>query len=255
MQNKCKTVLFLSCLVVFCVSGFFLGREAKKYAVENKRNRNLAYKVWMIREQSSEYVRKTNEMLPQYADLHQHNADLAGWLRVEGTRIDYPVMYRPEEPEYYLHRDFYGNDSDSGCLFISSGFAEHGLNTIIYGHHMGDGSMFAELLSYKEQEFADQHPFLSFDTCYEEGIYQVLAAFYNDIDAPEEKRFAYYEYLDLSTENTFQEYVSRVVSASVIDTNVSAAFGEELITLSTCSYHSRNGRFVVVAKKMEIPPS
>ena len=115
--------------------------------------------------------------------------------------------------------------------------------------------MFAELLSYKEQEFADQHPFLSFDTCYEEGIYQVLAAFYNDIDAPEEKRFAYYEYLDLSKENTFQEYVSRVVSASVIDTNVSAAFGEELITLSTCSYHSRNGRFVVVAKKMEIPPS
>lgn len=252
MQNKCKTVMFLICLVVFCLSGFFLGKEAEKYAVENKRNRNLACQVQRIREQSSGNETESGEILPQYADLYQQNGDLAGWLQVEGTRIDYPVLYRPEEPDYYLHRDFYGNYADSGCLFIGGGFAEHGLNTIIYGHHMGDGSMFAGLLSYKEQEFADQHPFLSFDTCYEEGIYQVLAAFYNDMDAPEEKQFAYYEYLDLSTEHTFWEYVNRAVSASVIHTDASVIFGEELITLSTCSYHCKNGRFVVVAKK--IPP-
>lgn len=252
-----KTLMFLICFGLFCLSGTELSRGIGRYAIERDRNRTLAHQVQAIRAETSGH-RETEgkesfarQPLPQYADLYEQNHDLAGWLRIEGTQIDYPVMHTPEEPEYYLHRDFYGNHADGGCLFIGGGVARGEGNTIIYGHHMGDGSMFARLLSYGEQDFADRHPIICYDTCYEEGRYQVAAAFYSDLDGAGENGFAYYEYLDLSEEAAFQDYIGQAAANSVIETGITPAFGEELITLSTCSYHRENGRFVVVAKKIE----
>lgn len=189
--------------------------------------------------------------LLQYAQVYEQNPDLAGWLWIEGTEIDYPVMYRPEEPEYYLHRNYYGEPAYGGCLFVGEGHCEQGGNTVIYGHHMRDGSMFAQLLSYGEQRFADTHSVIHFDTIYEEGIYQAVAAFYCDMEEDSSQAFEYYAYLDLSEKEVFDDYMNHIQSRNVIDTGVKAEFGDELITLSTCSYHTKNGRFVVTAKKMK----
>lgn len=261
-----KRILFGICLVMSVLCIVTAVRDIYPCIREQRVNRQLARQVererqkarfLMVEAESVENPDKDTwqtlpkEPLPQYAELYRQNPDLAGWLRIDGTVIDYPVMYTPREPEYYLHRDYYGRAAYSGCLFIGEGYQAQGGNTVIHGHHMKDGSMFAGLLSYESQEFADNHRAIFFDTVFEEGVYQVAAAFYCDLDASGEDKFDYYKYLDLWDEQVFDDYISQVEARNVIDTGIRFQYGDRIITLSTCSYHATNGRFVVAAKKVE----
>lgn len=191
------------------------------------------------------------QMLPGYAALYAENPDMFGWLRVAGTALNYPVMYTPDEPEYYLRRAFDGSYARSGTPFLDAACYDGCGNYIIYGHNMKNGAMFAALLGYAERDFWQQHPHINFDTLYAEGEYEVLAAFYTEA-APESEAdaFRYWRYADLTAEDAFNEYVDRVYEAALYDTGVKAAFGDSLLTLSTCSYHGDNGRFVVVARQL-----
>lgn len=193
---------------------------------------------------------KTSDMLPGYAALYEKNQNLFGWVQIEGTKLNYPVMYTPDSPEYYLRRNFDGSHSASGVPFLDEDYKEDGNNYLIYGHSMNSGTMFATLLSYSNQEFYEDHPIILFDTLYERGKYEVIAAFYSKVyDANDTNVFRYYEYSDLSDPKKFREYVKQVKAAALYDTGISAGYGDQLLTLSTCSYHINNGRFVVVARK------
>ena len=189
------------------------------------------------------------EMLDQYAGLYQENPDLGGWIRIDGTAIDYPVMYTPDEPERYLHLSFEGRYSKRGVPFIGEGcsIAPRSQNIVVYGHHMKNGSMFAAITGYKDMEFWREHPTIYFSTLYEEGEYQVLAAIETDIYASEELRC--YSFTGAEDEADFNEYIAAIRETALYDTGVDVAYGDELLTLSTCSYHTSNGRFVVVARK------
>ncbi len=189
-------------------------------------------------------------VLAQYAPLLEQNRDLAGWLKVEDTVIDYPVMYTPQEPEYYLHRAFDGSKSFGGSLFVGEDCQPEGAHVIIYGHHMRNGTMFGSLPGYASLEYAKKHPVIRYDTLYEEKEYEVLAAFYSKIYAEDiEGVFRYYWYTDLSREEVFNRYIKQVKAAALYDTGVEADYGDEILTLSTCSYHTDDGRFVVVARR------
>ena len=189
-------------------------------------------------------------VLPEYAALHQENPDLFGWVQIPDTRLNYPVMYTPEDPEYYLRRAFDGSDSDSGVPFLDGSCTEDGGNYLIYGHNMNAGTMFALLPSYARQDFWEEHPVIRFDTLYERGDYAVMAAFYSQVyDVDAQGVFRYYQYTDLSSPERFQEYVEQVKSAALYDTGITAEYGDQLLTLSTCNYHTGDGRFVVVARK------
>lgn len=86
--------------------------------------------------------------------LHEENPDCIGWLTIDGTRIDYPVMYRSGDKNYYLHRDFNGEYSANGCLFLAEEcVAGNSDNLIIYGHHMNSGKMFADLENIRTKDF------------------------------------------------------------------------------------------------------
>ena len=158
-------------------------------------------------------------------------------------------MYTPEDPERYLRRVFDGISSQSGVPFLASDCFEDCGNRLIYGHNMQNGSMFSDLLSYGEKSFWEEHPVIRFDTLEETGTYQVMAAFYSKIYAEGEEGFRYYQYTDLRDEETFRRYVDQVTRLALYDTGVRGEFGDQLITLSTCSYHTQDGRFVVVVKK------
>lgn len=124
-------------------------------------------------------------------------------------------------------------------------------NAIIYGHNMKDGSMFAALLNYADDTFWEEHPTIRFDTLEETGTYQVLAAFYIDVSLSEDGvAFPFYEYTGLRDEAIFQEYLAQVGDRALYSTGVTAEFGEQLLTLSTCSYNTSDERFVVVAKQV-----
>lgn len=189
-------------------------------------------------------------ILPEYAALYEENNDLFGWVQIPDTRLNYPVMYTPEDPEYYLRRAFDGSDSDSGVPFLDGDCTEHGGNYLIYGHNMNAGTMFALLPSYARQDFWEEHPVIRFDTLYERGDYAVMAAFYSQVyDVDAQGVFRYYQYTDLSSPERFREYVEQVKAAALYDTGITAEYGDQLLTLSTCNYHTGDGRFVVVARK------
>lgn len=184
-----------------------------------------------------------------YLSLKAQNADFYGWLSIAGTVLNYPVMYTPDDPEYYLYRAFDQTDSQSGVPFLDAACFDACGNYLIHGHNMKNGTMFATLLSYAQKEFWQQHPIIEFDTLSESGTYEVIAAFYSRISLQEEDSFAYYQYTDLSDPEDFNAYINQVEQAALYETGVTAQYGDQLLTLSTCSYHVQDGRFVVVAKK------
>lgn len=188
-------------------------------------------------------------ILKKYTDLYSENEDVAGWLSVEGTRIDYPVM-QCEDDEFYLHHNFYGEESKYGCLYVRDrADLADGTNFVIYGHNMKDGSMFGDLDLYQEESFYLEHPLISFDTLYEERTYEIVAAFPSQVYDENAEEFKYYQFYEAETEEEFNEFYENIKALSLYDTGVSAEFGDTFLTLSTCAYHVNDGRFVVVGKR------
>lgn len=187
---------------------------------------------------------------PGLLALHGENPDCIGWIQIEGTVIDYPVMYHPAEENYYLHRDFYGEYSANGCLFLSELCnPKTSDNLIIYGHHMNSGKMFAALDQYKDVQFYRKHPLISYNTLEGKETYQVFAVFCTPVYTGSD--FRYYTFTKVEDAEDYQEYIEAVKGRSLYDTGTTPFFGDKLLTLSTCEYSQRNGRIVVVAKKIQ----
>lgn len=189
-------------------------------------------------------------ILPIYQELFDQNNDLAGWLVIEDTVIDYPVMQCGDN-DFYLHHDFAKKESKHGELFIKAGcpLAGESVNILIYGHHMRDGSMFGTLKKYESRKFYEEHPYIQFDTLYEQYTYEIIAAFRSQVYEDSRDVFKYYQYYGELGEEDFLEFYQNIKDMSLYDTGVDAVYGDALLMLSTCAYHVENGRFVIVAKR------
>lgn len=189
-----------------------------------------------------------------YAPYYAQNPDMIGWLKIEGTDIDYPVVRTPGDNEKYLRLGFDGVYATGGTLFLDEncdpGVDRVTANQMIYGHDMSDGTMFGKLYLYEDEEYGKAHSSIRFDTLWEKGEYQLLAAFYSQVYYTTDTCFKYYQFFDAENEQEFDDYVSNVKALAEYDTGVTAEYGDTLLTLSTCSNHVENGRFVVVAKKI-----
>ena len=253
-----RTAVIVMMLLLTAVFVYFLCKVIAQLTEEKKVRESferLSRVVRTVEEQlettepAAQVTEKT--VLPQYSALHEENNDLFGWIRIEDTPIDYPVMYIQGDSDYYLRRDFYGDYLISGVPFIDGDCPEDGNFFLIYGHHMKNGTMFGTLPLYSEKEYWESHKTVRFDTLYEKRAYTVIAAFYGKIyDDDRTDVFKYYEYRDLSDKEVFEEYVAGVISSSLYDTDTDVKYGDELLTLSTCNYHTDNGRFVIVAKRV-----
>lgn len=187
-----------------------------------------------------------------YALLAQSNQDFAGWISIADTKIDYPVMKSAEDdPQYYLHRDFYGNDSYSGCLFIGGGCDADSDSFIIYGHNMQNGNMFGTLENYADHEYADSHSEIYFSTPDGERTYRVFAAFQTEVYADLDGVFKYYEAIGSLSQEEYERTVSSVRGMSLARLSDAPTYPQQLLFLSTCSYHTENGRFVVAAYRSQ----
>lgn len=191
--------------------------------------------------------------LSKYKTLYEINPDIAGWIYIEGTDIDYPVMLTAEDEEFYLHRDFYRNDAKSGLPFMDNRCTINvpGSNTIIYGHNMKDGSMFADLIEYASPKYYRDHRYIRFDTIFEEAIYEVVAVFRVRVPADDNSEFKFYNFLSASSEDDFKQYYDKIRSLSLYDIDATAFSTDCLLTLSTCDHTVDDGRFVVVARKIQ----
>ena len=244
-------VTLLVCLIVFLVSGFFLIKDIYTSSKEKNANNLLSDIVKDARKNIDGIDVNTENMKDVYQSLYEQNNDMAAWIYIEGTGLDYPVMYTPNNPEFYLRRAFDKTYANSGSLFISDGCEPDGNHVIIYGHNMKNGTMFGYLMNYDSYDYFETHPYIEYDTLTHQGKYAIMSVFYTEIFPVEEKNvFRYYQYTDLSEQSTFDYYIAAALSSSLYDTGVTAEYGERILTLSTCSYHKENGRFVVIAKEV-----
>ena len=171
---------------------------------------------------------------------------MEGWIRIDGTDIDYPVVQRVDEPNYYLKHDFAGRYTDFGCPFAQENCDVQAPsdNVILYGHNMKDGSMFSDLVRYQSRSFWETHRTIHFDTLTRRDEYEVLAVCRIAADA-----FAFHRFVDAADAMDFADYVAACKERALYDTGVNAQYGDKLLTLSTCEYSQENGRLLVVAKR------
>ena len=190
------------------------------------------------------------EPLPQYIEVSKLNSDMIGWMCIDGTRINYPVMQTLNNPDFYLKRDFYKNYSGHGCLYVREqcDVDAPSDNVTIYGHNMKDGSMFADLLNYRNKSYWESHRYIFFDTLTEQRTYEIFAIF--KTTASKGKGFAYHQFVDADNEAEYNEFIEDCLKLSLYNTEIVPVCGEKLITLSTCEYTQSNGRFVVVARRI-----
>ena len=194
---------------------------------------------------------KEREYLPALQEKREENEDTVGWLTIQGTKIDYPVMYTPQDPEKYLHLGFDQKYSFAGLPFIDANCSldPESDNLIIYAHNMLDGSMFRSLMKYEEKSYWQQHPTVKLDLWDEEREYEVLAAFRDRVYYKTENCFKFYKFIDAESEDSYREAIDYYKTHDCYDTGVTAQPGDRLLTLVTCAYHTDNGRFVVVARE------
>lgn len=188
----------------------------------------------------------------KFAELYALNNDFVGWLSIEGTNIDYPVMHTPDDPEFYLRRNFYKEDENAGTLFVDyrNSLNPASTNVIIYGHHMKNKTMFYELMNYKDESFYEEHKNISFDTIYGRGEYEIVAVILTKAYGIDEDVFKYYDFIQANTEEEHNEFIQNIKQLQLYDTGVESRFGDQLITLSTCEYSQEDGRLAVIARKV-----
>ncbi|MGN0494849.1 MAG: class B sortase [Lachnospiraceae bacterium] len=247
--------LFLATIVVIIVYSikWYKGQKEQQILVEQKKTEMPVTEDEPI------------QILPEYRQLYDQNKDLIGWITIEDSVIDYPVMQTPEDENYYLDKDFEKKKNDNGSLIMDTdsnvgvGTIENkyqngtppSTNLIIHGHNMKNGQMFGGLFQYQEQDYEKEHSIISFDSLYEHRKYQVIAVFYSEVFYADQDVFKYYNFFEADSLSEFNDWYKNIKELSLYDTEVEAKFGDEFITLSTCSYHVEDGRFVVVGKRIE----
>lgn len=247
---RCLTIFFV---LLFCFSGFLLIKETiERQADQNNfddldRIVNLntsgagETNVHMVVEGESV---DTTEEVEHERNIHllkEENEDCIGWIYIDGTRVNYPIMHTPDDPEKYLRRNFYGEYSVSGVPFMDGDSRLTDMHIIIYGHNMRNDTMFGDVAEYTDPDYRDEHPFLEFET--EEGCttYEIFAVavvdatddwyFTNPADQPE----------------NYAEKIAYIQNIALYNTGIVPEYGEKLITLSTCYGNDEDARLIVVA--------
>lgn len=243
------------CFGYFGVYSYFAERTEMDYESlsQLKGSPNLA--AYMQTQKPTIHRTQEEEMeltvLEEYQTLYNKNRKMVGWIKIDDTKIDYPVMQTVNN-EYYMDHNFNQEYDKNGSLFLDKDcdIVHRNTNLIIYGHHMKSGKMFGGLNKYSSQEYCKEHPNIQFDTIYERGTYEVMYVFRSRIYNEDEVVFKYYQFLDAASEQEFNSNMQEMAALSLYDTGVTASYGDQLLTLSTCDYSEEDGRFVVVAKRV-----
>ena len=182
------------------------------------------------------------DILPEYQTLYSLNKRLIGWVKIDDTYIDYPVLQTVNN-DYYLNHNFDQEEDKNGSIFLDKDCSIYprSTNLILYGHHMRSGRMFGQLNKYSSEKFYKEHKYIQFDTIYEKGTYEVMYVFRSKIYEESEIVFKYYQFTDAVSETEFESNMMQMADMSLYDTGVSAEYGDELLTLSTCDYYTSDG--------------
>ena len=254
MRKKICIALMTAFTVLLGVSSYFIIDHYREAEHQEQLYDSLVQLVEDSETEPAEPIIYSEDktILPELTELYRQNNDLVGWICVEDTNINYPVMQTVDNPNYYLKRGFDKEYSSYGCPYVQEDcdVLKPSDNLVIYGHHMNDKSMFAGLMKYADKSFWKKHNTIQFDTLTEKGKYEVVAAFKTEVYTDSPNSFRYYDFVNAETADDFNAYIAKCKELAIYDTGVNVEYGDKLITLSTCEYSRNNGRMVVVAKKV-----
>ena len=219
---------------------------------EEKAELELEEKGETISTENTEEQKQETERILQVKQLQEQNADIIGWLEIENTNINYPVLQGTDN-SYYMTHNYKKENSKNGSIFLDANYNWNipSNNLLIYGHNLGNGMMFQELLKYEKESFYQEHPVIRFTTAEEDAEYEIISAFKSRVYYKSEKNvFRYYFFLNRESEEEYNEFVKKAKNASLYPIDATASYGEQLITLSTCSYYVKDGRFAVIGRKL-----
>ena len=196
--------------------------------------------------------KETPDILEEYVGPFNLNQKLVGWVKIDGTKIDYPVM-QTSNNDYYLDHNFDQEEDKNGSIFLDKDCSiwPRSQNLLIYGHNMKSGKMFGTLKNYKDESFYKDHPVIQFDTIYEKGTYEIMYVFSEVVHEETEITFKYYQFINANSSDEYNSYMKDMADMSLYDTGVTSVYGDALITLSTCDYTQGAERFVIVAKRVK----
>ncbi|MDE6606951.1 MAG: class B sortase [Lachnospiraceae bacterium] len=231
---------------------YFVDRTSSTYeqwADLKKESPSISGTSWRL--QTEEETEEEREILDEYKVLYNKNKSLIGWVKIDDTLIDYPVMQTVNN-EYYLTHNLEQEYDKNGSIFMDKDcdVLKPSTNLIIYGHHMKSGRMFGNLNKYSSKKYYEEHPMIQFDTLYEKGTYAIMYVFRSRVYNENEITFKYYQFIDANSAEEFNSNMEEMSKLSLYDTGVTAGYGDRLLTLSTCDSTEQDGRFVVVAKKV-----
>ncbi len=195
--------------------------------------------------------RESKERMLKVQKLQEQNSDIVGWIEIEETNISYPVL-QGDDDVFYLTHNYKMEQTEKGSIFLTADYDWNiaGNNLIIYGHNLVNGQMFKDLLKYSDEKFYRKHPVIRFTTNKTDIVFDVMSAFKSRVyNKDEENVFKYYDFINSENKNEYNKFVENAKKYSIYDTGVDAKYGEQLITLITCSYHSDDGRFVLIGKQ------
>ena len=235
-------------IVTFIISLLILVIYIIKNKMQDKKQNEIFEELENIVTEKQDENREQQEKSMNLQELYELNNDFVGWIKIEDTNISYPVMQTDNDrKDYYLRKNFYKEYSQLGTPYIAEYCnVQTSDNVIIYGHHITNYQMFGELEKYKNKEFYDNHKMINFNTIYGNADYEIIAIF----KTVAYTGFKYYEFINSNSQNEFDTFIKRCKELSLYETGKTAKYGDKLLTLSTCEYSAKNGRLVVVAKKI-----
>lgn len=246
VNNKITLLIYFVLVSLIIISIIYIIREFywKKEAVEETKI------VDTIEVDESKVTKESTKRMIQVKSLQQENSEVVGFLEIENTNISYPVV-QGNDNEYYMTHNYKKEKSKNGAIFLDKDYDWNipSNNYLIYGHNLNNGTMFQELLKYANESYYKEHPTISFTTADEEGVYDIISIFRSKVYYTSDNVFKYYFFINPKTKEEYNDYIKNIKEISLYNIEQTSDYGAQLITLSTCSYHVKDGRFVIVGAK------
>lgn len=248
-SNKFKKIVMLLLIIIFVCSISYICYYIYNSNKNKKDNTNILNEVKI---DSTQVTEEKSEKMLKLEELQKENNEIIGWLEIEGTNINYPVLQGTDN-EFYMKNNYKKEKSKNGSIFLDKSYNWDipSSNLLLYGHNNKNGTMFQDLLKYKNEDFYKEHTKIKFTTNTEDSIYEIMSVFYSRVYYKSEQNvFRYYYFVNANNEQEYNDFVNNAKKSSIYDTGVTANYGDQLLTLSTCEYSQEDGRFVVVSKKI-----
>lgn len=257
MKKKIINIIYVICIIVFLIScvyivNYFINVGKTKSDIEEIRdimdsNENVVENTIV----SGEQTENVNPKIEQLKKVQELNEEIVAWLKIEGTEINYPVL-QADNNEYYLTRNYKKEYNSNGSIFLDCrySFERPSDNFLIYGHNNNNGLMFDDLLAYENKSYYESHPEINLTTTKEDATYKIIAVFKGQAyQENSENEFSYYNYIDFENDEEYYNYIENCKKNSLYEIDSKIDHREKLLTLSTCEYSKKNGRFAILAIK------